>query len=48
MAAKDRDLSKVHAVDDGHVILLWSQSDSIDPDEARLALTAVLRSEVRR
>jgi hypothetical protein len=22
MAAKDRDLSKVHAVDDGHVILL--------------------------
>jgi len=39
-AAKDRELSKVHAVDGGHVISLNRWNDGIDADVARLALMA--------
>ena len=39
-AAKDRELSNVHAVDCGHVSSLNMRNDGIDPDVARLALMA--------
>jgi hypothetical protein len=39
-AAKDRELSKVHAADGGHVSSLNRRNDGIDADVARLALMA--------
>jgi hypothetical protein len=41
-------LSKVHAVDGDHIISLNRWNDGINADIARLALMAMLRSEVRR
>ena len=37
-AAKEHDLSKVHAVDGGHISSLNRQNDGMDADVARLAL----------
>jgi hypothetical protein len=39
-AAKDRELSNVHAVDCGHVISFNARNDGIDADVAGLALMA--------